>query len=290
MRFDILVASKTERDFYYNAYYYYDYIFTNPQLLELYEKAGKEYRKKHSEIIDKYNNDPRLDGDYCSQMVSKTEKFDAYCNAVPLEVRLYHPMKDYLETDDLDRYQDYLMVALDKGFDYALKVCSPRHGYMKNFKKTFQSNFNNWFVNQRDIYQEQMSRFHMEFIEMVSQSSEPTTLPTAKIRPLLNLETGEFKYFESTGFLPYNGQEFNVLKILVQSDHYKAPYLNLIQSYRPKVQTVTKPEKADLYKIINNLRSRFGILSKAKGNPDIFENDRGIGYKLVFPKDFHIPD
>lgn len=45
-RYDILIASKTEQDFYLNAYQYYDHIFTSPILSNLYSEGDRAYRIK----------------------------------------------------------------------------------------------------------------------------------------------------------------------------------------------------------------------------------------------------
>lgn len=53
--FEIVTASKTEQNFYMNVYRYFDYIFTHPELEQLYEQAGKDYRKKHGGIWAEYD-------------------------------------------------------------------------------------------------------------------------------------------------------------------------------------------------------------------------------------------
>jgi len=62
-RFDIVSASKIEQDFYMNVYRYFDYIFKHPELEQLYEKAGKDYRKKHINVWANYNRIINSDGD-----------------------------------------------------------------------------------------------------------------------------------------------------------------------------------------------------------------------------------
>lgn len=284
-RFNVLIASKTERDFYYSAYYYFDYIFSNPQLEELYREGEVEYRKKATKIFEQFEANPQHGDSYHAQMIYKMEKFDMYCNAVTLEVRLYHPMKDYIETNDPDSHQSYLMVALDKGFKYALKVCSPRFGYRENFKKEFKENFNSWFVGQRDQYQDELSRFHVEFIDQVAQLSELSVPASAEIKPFLNLETGDFSYYGVKGNFPTSGQNFKVLKTLLTAKNYKATHTELVQSFIPNVDKATKSQKQKLTTVIRNIKIELKVLPETSlSKPDPFVSVRREGYRLELPK------
>jgi len=53
--FDIIPTCTTEHDFYMNVHRYFDYNFTHPELADIYEKAGREYRKKNTNIWAEYD-------------------------------------------------------------------------------------------------------------------------------------------------------------------------------------------------------------------------------------------
>lgn len=53
--FNIVISSKTEKDFYMNVYRYFDYIFAHPELAELYDEGGRKYRTVKGDKDNKIN-------------------------------------------------------------------------------------------------------------------------------------------------------------------------------------------------------------------------------------------
>jgi len=118
-RFDVVTSSSTEKDFYLNCIYYFDYIYNHPELLKIYEEASGNYSSKFGEIWGNYNDKRReyLESgrtieppDITTQPseVTKLEKFDMYCNACGLDVRVYHPIKHFQECDCLALCGDFV--------------------------------------------------------------------------------------------------------------------------------------------------------------------------------------
>ena len=282
-RYDIMMASKTEQSFYLNAYQYYDYIFTNPKLAQIYSEGGRAYRLKATDIWDGYD---KTDLEKCShqtQLASKMESADMLCNGCALEVRLYRPLKHYYETSEPDMLQDPYMVAIVKGIDYASKVCSQRYGGYRENKKDIVKGFNNWFKNQREYYEQELSIFHVQFINEIEKLEKPQknkVLIKTESKPFLDLDTGDFTYLGKEGNFPTSGQEFKVLNTLLNSPHHKASYTTLVNSYG-SVSKASKVDKARLYIIVRNIKRELGVLPKNKhSNTDPFNAVRNEGYRL----------
>lgn len=68
-RFDVVISSVTEKDFYLNCYYYFDYIYQHPELLKIYEDAQRNYSKKFGDIW----------GDYNEKRIAYLESGRTYC-------------------------------------------------------------------------------------------------------------------------------------------------------------------------------------------------------------------
>jgi hypothetical protein len=176
-RYDIMVASKTEQDFYLNVYQYYDYIFTNPFLYNLYTEGDKAYRMKADVIWSSSDRSIPENVKHQSQLTHKMEQVDMYCNGCCLEGRLYRPLKDYYETGEPDMLQDPFAVAIVKGIDYAAEVCSKRP--YAGSKKEIKKGFNNWFKNQRDGYQQELTTFHIQFIRQIEEIEDDDSAPSS---------------------------------------------------------------------------------------------------------------
>jgi len=209
------------------------------------------------------------------------ESADMFCNGCALEVRMYRQLKNYYVTKEPDMLQDPYAVALVKGIDYASKVCSQRD-YGQS-KKEIIKGFNNWFKNQRNSYEQELSIFHVQFINEVEKQEEPEkvqTIEKRKNKHFLDIGTGDFMYLGKKGNFPTSGQEFKVLKTLLDSPDNKATYTALVNSYS-SVTKASKVDKARLYIIVRNIKRELGVLPKNKlSNTDPFNAIRGEGYRL----------
>lgn len=292
-RFQVVTSSSTEKDFYLNCFYYFDYIYQNPELLNIYEEAARNYSIKFCEIWGDYNDKRRsyLESGRTIEApeittqpdeVARLEKFDMYCNACGLDGRVYHPIKHYQECDCPETCGDFTGSLLINGLEYTLKRY--KNDYREPKKKITQI-YKSWYEDQSSHYQEELSRFHIEFIEKVSQLSELDVPSTTEIKPFLNLETGDFSYFGRVGNFPTSGQEFKVLKTLLTANNYKASHDILVRSFLPSVEKATKSQKSKLHTIIRNIKIKLGVLPETKvSKPDPFKSVRGEGYRLELPK------
>lgn len=96
-----------------------------------------------------------------------------------------------------------------------------------------------------------------------------------------DFETGDFVLNKTKGNLTLNGQEFNFVKMVLQSPNYQSDYATLISTIW-KGRTSSKSSKNDLAQLVKKLKKTFKILpTKSAENPDIFKNVKGYGYRLV---------
>ncbi len=291
--FDIVVASKTEQDFYMNVYRYFDYIFTHPELEQIYQNARRNYHKQFGEIWGDYIDQRKayLDAGRVGEPpaitnqpseVTRLEKFDLYANAVGLEVRVYEPIKHFHECDTPDTCSDFCGALLVRGLDYVLQQLKSDYRTLRDKKKDVISTYEGWYKNHRDSYQQELNQFHMMFLVEVEKLDLVTVPKTKELSPFLNLHTGDFVYFGTEGNFPTSGQEFKVLKTLLSVKDYKATHDELIRSFLPSVEKATKTQKSKLHTIIRNIKYKLGVLPETKkSKPDPFQSVRGEGYRLV---------
>ena len=290
-RFDVVVNSLTEKDFYLNCYYYFDYIYEHPELLKIYEDAYVTYTRKFGDIWADWNDKRReyLDSGRTieppeittqPEEVSRLEKFDMYCNACGLDVRVYQPIKHYKECEH-ELCGDYNGSLLLNGLDFTLKRYKKDY---RNLNKQISSTYKHWYEGQREHYQAELSRFHIEFIEEVGKLSLVEVPHTTEIKPFLNLNTGDFMYFGKQGNFPISGQDFKILRILQDSIDKPVPYLKLIQAIIPSVTEVREVHKMALRDVIKNIKRKLGVLPKGSASkPDPIKMVRQHGYRLEIP-------
>ena len=112
-----------------NVYRYFDYIFTHTELADIYEKAGREYRKKNTNIWAEYDRRHDIDSFIRSSKTTHMEHFDMYCNAVGLDVRVYEKIRHYQECDTPDTCRDFCGALMIRGLDYVkLRRSNLRYG------------------------------------------------------------------------------------------------------------------------------------------------------------------
>lgn len=288
-RFDIVIASTTEKDFYLNCYYYFDYIYSNEDLLELYHNAYRDYSSKFADIWGDWidEREAYLDSDRTIEPpeittqpndVYRMEKFDMYCNACALDVRVYHPIKHYKECEH-ELCNDYNGSLLINGLKETLRRYKDDY---RNSKKDITKTFKNWYEGEREHYESELSRFHMEFIEAVKKLEVSEVPKNSEFKPFLNEKTGEFFYYGNRGTFPLAGQEFRVLKKLQDNKGEPVTYLELIQAIMPSVTEVREAHKMTLRDVLKNIKTRLGVLPKSKSNKkDPIKVVRRYGYKLV---------
>lgn len=169
--------------------------------------------------------------------------------------------------------------------------------------KTFPSlnrkdrDFDSYIAIQKIIYnirQEKYKKYfdnlHQALIPLILSINDEKTENNKKETPVksnlplsFNSRTGDFVFYNAKGNLPIGGQEFKVFSTLYNAPDFQAEYLKLIQSYNPSVEVAHKAYRDDLFVIIRNLKERLNILPTTKtSNPDIFKNNKKIGYRLVF--------
>jgi hypothetical protein len=186
-RFEIVTSSRTEGGFYLNLYHYFDYLFKNPEFADMYRIAQNEYHKKFGDIWNEYNTQRQayLDSGRTIESpqittqpseVSRMEKADMYCMAVGSEVRIYYPIKHFHECDTPDDCGDYNGMLLLYGLDYTLKKYKD---YYRVEAKHIKSTYKNWYKNERDFYQGELSQFHMMFTARYEEQKGSIVVPTS---------------------------------------------------------------------------------------------------------------
>jgi len=271
-RYDVVISATTDKDFYLNCYYYFDYIHRNPELNKIFEDAYMIYTKKFFDIWADYNEKRRIYLDSGRSIeppkittepfeVSRLEKFDMYCNACGLDARVYHPIKHYQECDCPELCGDFVGSLLVKGLEYTLKRYKDDY---REFKGQIIQRQKNFYKDERENYQTELSRFHIEFTYRVAQLSELNVPETMEIKPFLNFSTGDFFYCGTKGNLPPSGQGFKVLRTLLEAKDYKASHDQLVKSYLPNIYKATKVQKSGLHTIIRNIKKQIGVLPKGE--------------------------
>lgn len=287
IRYEAVLQSSSDSVFYQNIHSYIDYIIKTPKLAEIVEKAGHDYRDKHSKIWETKTRYDNL-GEVREERTLKLERFNLYTSGyVTLLMRIYYPLEDYKTTNEDDKDQDPVALLMLKGINNSrIKKWMKESKY--EVEKWYPKNikiYNRWYDGQRKYYEDELRKFHVEFLTEVEklENDKENILPEPeKVKLPLNVNelNGDFTFYETTGNFPFGGKEFLVINTLLKSVALVSPYLSLIKSYNPNIESATKAQKDDLYLIIRDIKKRLNISDN--GNPDIFKNIKNRGYRLVF--------
>lgn len=272
------LESNSDSNFYQSIYYYFDYIEKTPTLRNILTESQKEYANKHTKLWEGRPFSEKKASEAEAQTL-KLERFNLYAISAGLYVRIYLPISDYRNTIEPDTEQDPVAILMLRGIKYAISL--------NKWKKETLYLYNRWFDNKRKNYEEELRNFHVEFISKIKDTKD-NILFNEEIKkeenPLfLNINTGDFRFYKTSGNFSPNGQEFKVLKTLYESTNYQSKYLTLIQSYNPNIESDSKVYRDGLSLVIRNIKRNLKILPKnKKSNFDIFKNIKKFGYRLIF--------
>ena len=278
-RYEAVLQSSSDSQFYMNIHAYIDLIRKNPSLSKIMDDSENEYRKQHIAIWpDKSKTDK--EADEREQRSIRLEKFNLYtAHFCWLEARIYDPIEDYKKTDAPDDEQDPVALLIVKGI---------KNIKTKKWSEKTLRLYNKWFDGKRGEYENDLRQFHADFLTKIqllkAEKVETKPEPEKEKLPLiLSSSTGDFSFYNFKGNLVPTGQEFKVLNTLLNSSDFQASYLSLLQSFNPYTENATKTSKQELYLVINGIKGQLKILPQGKNsNLDIFKNVRGFGYRLVF--------
>lgn len=158
-RFNIVVQSTSELEFYQNLYHYFDFIHKTPQLLAIFEASEEEYTKNHSNLWKKFTTDEEIDE--AAAQTTKLERFNLFAVGSAIYVRIYWPIDDYRKTNESDKNQDVVAVILMRGSEYAISL--------KKWSKDTIKTYTRWFDGKRDYYEKHFRLFHTMFLDELSK-------------------------------------------------------------------------------------------------------------------------
>lgn len=291
LRHEAVIRSDSDPLFYKNVHAYIDIIVKTPQFAFIIDESEKDYQKEFREIWRVRKTDDK-EIDYQTELVRRLEQYSLYAaHYCTLLVRIYEPLEEHKNpTPELkDRLDPVALLMLD-GF----KETDRKGLWNTNRLKTF----NKWFNGKRKDYENNLTQFHVSFIEeLVKRGLDSVTFSMEKnpsfkkISLFLHPRTGDFNFHKLSGTIAPSTQEFKILYRLLNSEDYQCDYLSLYREIHPGLETLQKTHKYALALIIRNLKEKLGILPKAKSyNPDIFVNIPNIGYRLVFTEPKEIPE
>ena len=276
LRYDTVFQSDTDSRFYQNLHHYYDLVEKTPELQSLLQSSQEEYAEKHSAIWGREKLKTEAEADDKSERTLRLERFNLYAASSAIYMRVYLPIEDYKHSSEPEEKQD--PVAL-------LMILGIKNIRTKRWSRETLKLYNRWFDGKRSYYEKELRQFHLLLVDAIEKMGKITPVretpkPPEKKPPIdLNSRTGDFAFKNIAGNLTPNSQEYKVLRTLLESDDYLATYLQLIQAIRPNAED-SKSQRADLYKVILRLKDKMGMPERT---PDIFQNVKGVGYRLVFP-------
>jgi hypothetical protein len=164
-RYDIVIQSTSDKEFYLNIHQYFDYIYKNEVLKAFIDNSQKTYAKAMYEIWGDYRPYTQEELDTNSAKVCKLEHFNLYAMQAGIYVRVYLPIEDYKTTTDTDDKQDPVVVILMRGFDYALNLNVWSKGELKEYKKWFEG---------RGRYEPELRRIHLILLDELNKPNLAT--------------------------------------------------------------------------------------------------------------------
>lgn len=180
-RYEIAVSSSSEREFYENVYYYFDYIHRKPELLKIFEDSQRVYSKKHGDIWDKPRYESEEELNIRSEKTYKMEHFDMFATACGMYMRIYLKINNYKTAVEPDSHQDPMAVALIKGPEYASEQYFKRYPERgRGVKKDITKNYKSWFEDKRPFYERELRSFHLMFLDEIDRINEIEKLVSSK--------------------------------------------------------------------------------------------------------------
>ena len=161
MRFNVVLQSATEREFYQNLYHYFDFIYKTPHLKSIFDESSHEYSKRHYELWKKR---PMTDeeADLAEAETIKLERFNLFAVGAFIDGRIYLPIADYRETTEPDAEQDPAAVILLRGLEYATSL--------NRWNKDTLKLLDRWYNGKRSFYESKLRRFHIIFLDELEKT------------------------------------------------------------------------------------------------------------------------
>jgi len=260
------LTATSDRDFYLGIHSYLDVVLHTPELANYINQAEQDF---HTDVQIQDDN-------------IKVEQFNVYtAYYLPLYLRIYIPIETYKTTNEPDSQQDPVALYLLYG---------PKHPRSRSWNCPSMSpgtgrnqvaSYSSWFKGKRPDYERLLKQLHTDLVTNYQPSE--IIQPTVTTPLVVDFSTGDFHYAGTTGNLNPKTQAFRVLTTLYQAENYQADYLTLIRCLKPNTETVTKPAKQELSDVIKQLKRNLGILPQSETSaPDIFDNQKKLGYRLIF--------
>lgn len=204
-RFDIVSKSASEKEFHLNLHSYFDFIQKTEILRNIIDKSEQEHINSFREIWSEHREYTEEELDERSSQVSKLERFNLYAVGCTILVRIYYPIEYYKNTIELDQHQDPIALLLVRGFKYTLGL--------KRWSKERLTLYNKWFDGKRGMYEAELRRFHLMFLD---ELTKPISL---KIKP-------EIIFDKDKSILKIDNKEINItLKNDKPNAHYVLEFI-----------------------------------------------------------------
>jgi len=284
IRYEAALKSSSDPTFYQNVHDYIDVVIKNPELAKIMDESENDYLIKHSNLWRPHANDEK-ELDRRSDETYRIERFSLYASHYcTLLVRIYWPIEYYKNPlDEFEGRLDPVAMLMIRGLERTKEMKLWSNDYLKSHYK--------WFDGQRKRYEDDLRQFHADFLtELYKTDSKTINKPAVVENPkpplVMNMRTGDFSFYKTTGNFSPVGQEFKVLRTLYEDKDCQASFLSLLQSYMPNLEKENKAHKDALYQVIRNVKEKLGILPEGKAsNPDIFKTVKGFGYRLILSPD-----
>ena len=258
-RYEAVLQASSDSVFYQNIHSYIDYIVKTSKLAEIVNKAEKEYRTEHSAIWYPRTNDEN-ELDKREERTFKLERFNLYTSGYcTLLMRIYYPLEIYKTTNEDDKDQDPCAMLMLKGINNSrirqwMKE-SPHELHKWNPKRI--KSFNKWYEGERKYYEDELRKFHIDFLTEVGKLEENKILPQA-VKP-------EITFDAEKSILKIGDKIVNIkLKNDKPNSHYvleyifdnglkeQAYYTDIIEAKFPKEQM----EWRSMYRACNDINKK----------------------------------
>lgn len=262
----------------------------NKEFSSIIDKHAEAYRIGHADIWHPYTTEESEIKER-SRQTYKLEMFNLYtADFTAIYVRIYKPLEDYIHSIGPDSRQDPLALLMLFGIkSHQVKFWAdnarsmPPRDAMQSLKV-----YNRWYDEKnKKTYLKDLKNFHIDFLTDVAQQTskiEPTAKSFAEIPLQIDPRTGDFSYYGFRNTFNTREKAFKVLNHLLNSEDYFAKYPDLVGTYRPYRKDSTTSQHAELNQVIKTIKEKLNILPESEtSNKDIFENSKGVGYRIVFP-------
>ncbi len=162
-RYDAVLQSGSESQFYQNVHQYIDFIVKTPALAKIIDASEQEYAQKHLDINGTTKSTTDKEADEKEEQVHRLERFSLYAaDYALLYGRIYLYIEEYKNNTEPDERPYPAAIVMLRGINGITT---------KLWSKKIINQYGRWYTGKRKEYESRLRQFHGAFIAELEKTS-----------------------------------------------------------------------------------------------------------------------